>query len=198
VTHGLDETLMLRNLGVDAPSPILYHHKWTGPFTPYSHQTDTASFLTLHRRAFVFNGLGSGKTYSAIQSAEYLMGTGHVKRVLILCCLSTITPTWGKELFTHVMHRTVRYLTGAADRRLKQLAQEADYYVANHDALRTPRLVEEFVKRNDIDLILVDEASMYRNAKSQKYKALSKLLVDQNRRRWLMTATPCPKQPTDA
>lgn len=190
---------MLRNLGIDTPSPILYHHQWTGPFTPYSHQKSTSSFLTLHKRAFVFNGLGSGKTYSAIQSVEYLMNAGHVKKVLVLCCLSTIAPVWAAELFKHVMHRRVSCLTGSADRRLKLLSNmEADYYIVNHDALRTPRLVDEFVKRADIDLIIVDEASMYRNAKSQKYKALMKLLVNPHRRLWMMTATPCPKDPTDA
>ncbi len=198
IPHGLDETLMLRNLDIEAPSPILFHHEWTGSFTPYAHQKDTASFLTLHKRAFVFNGLGSGKTYSAIQSAEYLMATGHIRKVLVLCCLSTITPTWGKELFTHVMERKVNYLTGTAERRLKQLGEDADYYITNHDALRTGRLVEELVKRQDIDLVIVDEASMYRNSKSQKYKALLKVLANPQRRLWLMTATPCPRDPTDA
>lgn len=188
---------MLRNLDVDAPSPILHHFEWTGPFTPYAHQQDTSAFLTLNRRAFVFNGLGSGKTYSAIEAAEYLMQTGHVRSVLILCCLSTVTPTWGKELFTHVMHRKVQTLTGAAERRLKLLEKPADYYIVNHDALRTPRLLDALAARSDIDLVIVDEASLYRNAKAKRYKALQKIATPA-RRLWLMTATPCPKDPTDA
>jgi SNF2 family DNA or RNA helicase len=196
VPHDLDETLVMRNLGYDVPSPILHYFDWTGPFKPYSHQRETAAFLTVNRRAFVFSGLGSGKTYSAIEAAEYMMQTGHVKRVLILCCLSTVTPTWGNELFTHVMNRSVRYLTGTADRRLKHLAAEADYYVMNHDGLRTDRLCKAIAARDDIDLIIVDEASLYRNARSQRYKALQSIIGQ--RRMWLMTATPCPKDPTDA
>lgn len=196
VHHGLEETLMMRNLGLEVPSPIEHHFQWTGPFTPYQHQIDTAAFLTLHKRAFVFNGLGSGKTYSAIEAAEYLMQQGYVNKVLVLCCLSTATPTWGKELFTHTMHRATRYLIGDAAKRLKLLAEEADFYVTNHDALRTPRFCEAIAARSDIDLIILDEASLYRNAKAKRYKALQSILG--NRRLWLLSATPCPKDPTDA
>lgn len=196
VPYGLAETMVLRNLGLDLPSPILHLFDWTGPFTPYSHQKETAAFLTLNRRAFVLNGLGSGKTYSAIEAAEYLMQTGHVRKVLILCCLSTVTPTWGKELFTHVMHRTASYLIGTAAQRVKRIEADADYYVMNHDGLRTGRVLEALNARDDIDLIIVDEASLYRNARSQRYKALTQIL--KQRRLWLMTATPCPKDPTDA
>lgn len=186
---------MLRNLGHEAPSPMI-HFDWTGPYKPYSYQRETAEFLTLNKRAFVFNGLGSGKTYSAIEAAEYMMAAGHVRKVLVLCCLSTVTPTWGRELFTHVMHRTAQYLVGTAEQRLKRLATNADYYVMNHDGLRTDRVVEALRDRGDIDLIIVDEASWYRNAKAQRYKALCKIIGD--RRLWLMTGTPCPKDPTDA
>lgn len=196
VPHELDETLVMRNLGYELPSPIMHYFNWTGPFKPYSHQRETAAFLTLNRRAFVFSGLGSGKTYSAIEAAEYLMQTGHVRSVLVLCCLSTVTPTWGKELFTHVMNRSVRYVTGAAARRLKQLEAPADYYVMNHDGLRTDRICKAIAEREDIDLIIVDEASLYRNARSQRYKALQSIIGQ--RRMWLLTATPCPKDPTDA
>ena len=196
IPHGLDETLMMRNLGVEVPSPIEHHFDWTGPFKPYQHQVATASFLTLNRRAFVFNGLGSGKTYSSIEAAEFLMQAGYVNKVLILCCLSTATPTWGKELFTHVMHRTVRTLVGTAEKRLKLLDEESDFYVTNHDALRTPRFCQAIAERDDIDLIICDEASLYRNARSKRYKALQSIIG--NRRLWLLTATPCPKDPTDA
>ena len=196
IPHGLDETLMLRNLGYDVPSPIEHHFNWTGPFHPYRHQVETAAFLTLNRKAFVFNGLGSGKTYSAIEAAEFLMQEGVVRKVLILCCLSTVTPTWGNELFTHVMHRSLRYLIGSAAQRLKRIGEDADYYVMNHDGLRTDRVCKAIADRDDIDLIIVDEASLYRNARSQRYKALQGIVG--NRRLWLMTATPCPKDPTDA
>ncbi len=56
VYWGLDEMRVLKNLGVKhAPSPIRKKYDWPGRFKPMAHQIETAAFLTLHRRAFVFN-----------------------------------------------------------------------------------------------------------------------------------------------
>ena len=56
VKWGLDEAQVLKNLKIrNVPSPILGHYDWPGKYRPYAHQSDTASFLTLHRKAFCFN-----------------------------------------------------------------------------------------------------------------------------------------------
>ena len=53
VFWGLDETRVLRNLGVkDVVSPITARYDWPGRHRPFSHQIETASFLTLHPTAF--------------------------------------------------------------------------------------------------------------------------------------------------
>ncbi len=86
VYWGLDEVRVLRNLGVkNVPSPITQRYDWPGRYKPMQHQIDTAAFLTMHRRAFVFSEPGTGKTLSALWAADYLMKLGKVRRVLILC-----------------------------------------------------------------------------------------------------------------
>jgi hypothetical protein len=66
VYWGLDEVRVLRNLGVkDVPSPITKRYDWPGRYKPMQHQIDTAAFLTMHRRSFVFSEPGTGKTLSA-------------------------------------------------------------------------------------------------------------------------------------
>jgi hypothetical protein len=63
VYWGLDECRVLRNLGVkDVPSPITRKYKWPGRYKPMQHQIETAAFLTMHRKAFVFSEPGTGKT----------------------------------------------------------------------------------------------------------------------------------------
>ena len=92
VHWGLEEAQVLKNLKLkDVPSPILAKYQWTGLHKPFDHQKDTASFLTLHRRAFCFNEQGTGKTASVIWAADYLMKLGLVKRVLVICPLSIIS-----------------------------------------------------------------------------------------------------------
>ena len=75
VKWGLDEVRVLRNLGVkNVPSPIQGTYKWPGRFKPFEHQIATASFLTMHNRAYVFNEAGCVDS-----ETEYLSPTGWVK-----------------------------------------------------------------------------------------------------------------------
>ena len=75
VYWGLDEARVLRNLGVkNVPSPIFGRYEWPGRFKPMNHQKETASFLTLNRRAFVLSEPGTGKTLSAL----WEIGRAHV------------------------------------------------------------------------------------------------------------------------
>jgi superfamily II DNA or RNA helicase len=72
VRWGIDEARVLKNLGVkDVPSPILRNYNWPGRFTPFMHQKQVASFLTLHRRAFNF-----GEAGCVDSETEYLTSTG--------------------------------------------------------------------------------------------------------------------------
>lgn len=72
VKHTLDSAKILRNLGLNAPSPILYDgFTFSGRYTPMGHQVKTAEFLTLYRKAYVFNTMGCVDSDS-----EYLSPTG--------------------------------------------------------------------------------------------------------------------------
>ena len=108
VYWGLDEARVLKNLGVkDIQSPITRRYKWPGRYRPMQHQVETASFLTMHKRAFCFNDPGTGKTLAALWAADYLMTLGFVKRVLILCPLSIMHSAWLSDLNNSIIHRCV-------------------------------------------------------------------------------------------
>ena len=56
VNWGLKEAQMLANLRIkNVPSTIKRDYQWTGRLTPFAHQKETSSFLTLHLKAFCFN-----------------------------------------------------------------------------------------------------------------------------------------------
>ena len=104
VYWGLDEARVLRNMGVkDVPSPITRRYDWPGRYKPMAHQMETSSFLTMHRRAFVFSEPGTGKTLSALWAADYLMKLGKVRRVLILCPLSIMHSAWLADIGQSVL-----------------------------------------------------------------------------------------------
>lgn len=194
VNWGIDEVHVLNNLGVKAPSPIESRYEWTGKLKPFEHQKATASFLTLHRRAFCFNEQGTGKTASAIWASDYLMKQGKIKRVLVICPLSIMDSAWRTDLFTFAMHRTVDVAYGDAKKRKKIINQGADYVIINYDGVE---IVADEIAKGGFDLIIADEATHYKNAQTKRWKVLNKLLTS-NMWIWMMTGTPAAQSPLDA
>jgi SNF2 family DNA or RNA helicase len=199
IHHTLEATKVLRNLGFEAPAPIRAQYEWPGRFKPYPHQIAMAEFLTMHRRCFNLSEMGTMKTNAALWAADWLMKTGRVQRALVISPLSTLESVWRDDIFDTLPHRTSAILHGAREKRLRYLGVDADFYILNHDGLKIAELAAAIQKRPDIDLVIVDEAGMYRNHSAEKYKALAKLIKNRpDIRLWMMTGTPCPNAPTDA
>lgn len=195
VKHNLDTVRVLRNLGLNAPSPLLYDgFEFTGRFTPKQSQVETAEFLTLYLRAYVFNEMRTGKTSSALWTCDYLAKRGYARRVLVVCPLS-VMDVWTKEAFSTVPHMGVTQLTGKKEKRIELLKNATEIIVINFDGLVT---LKDEIDKWGPDLIIVDEASAYCNPNTNRYKALKHLLKDVSRRLWLLTGTPTPNAPTDA
>jgi SNF2 family DNA or RNA helicase len=197
--HTIESTKVLRNLGYDVPAPIASQYEWTGRYTPFDHQIDMSGFLTLHRRCFNLSEMGTMKTNAALWAADWLMKTGRVRKALIISPLSTLESVWQNDIFDTLPHRSAAILHGSREKRLKYLGIDADFYILNHDGIKIDELRAEILKRPDIDLVIVDEAGMFRNPQADKYKCLAKLMNGRpDMRLWLMTGTPCPNAPTDA
>lgn len=176
------------------PSPMLREYKWPGVFKPFEHQKSTASFLSLHRRAFCFNQAGTGKTSAAIWAADYLMTIGEVKRVLVICPLSIMYSAWQADIFSTAMHRTAAVAHGSAERRTKVINGAYEFVIINFDGVTS---VKEVLAKAQFDLIIVDEASAYKNVATRRWKTLASLIIPTTRL-WMMTGTPAAQSPLDA
>jgi SNF2 family DNA or RNA helicase len=177
VFWGLDEMRVLRNLGVKAvPSPIKAKYDWPGKHKPFAHQIETASFLTLHRRAFVFNDPGTGKTLSALWAADYLMQKGYIRRCLILCPLSIMQDAWMNGISKSVIHRTAIVAHHQqAVRRIEMVQGDYEFVIINYDGLN----------------------NAYKNVSTRRWKALNSLISPKTYL-WMMTGTPASQSPLDA
>ena len=197
VHFGLDEARVLRNLGVKkVVSPIDGKYDWPGRFQPFAHQRETASFLTLNRKSFVFSEPGTGKTLSALWAADYLMKLGKVRRVLILCPLSIMHSAWMGDINNSVIHRSAVIAHHAqASRRIEMIQRDYEIVITNYEGLN---LIAEEV-RNDgrFDLVIVDEANAYKTPTTRRWKALNSILTP-NTYLWMMTGTPASQSPVDA
>ena len=194
VNWGIDEVHSLRSLNVNAPSPIQNRYAWTGKYDPFAHQKKTASFFTMNQKSFCFNEQGTGKTASAIWAADYLMKQGKINRVLVVCPLSIMDSAWREDLFTFAPHRSVDIIHGTPKKRKKLIDQGADFAIINYDGIE---IVFDEIMNGGFDLIVVDEATHYKNAQSKRWKTMNKLVNDDTWL-WMMTGTPAAQSPLDA
>lgn len=197
VHWGLDEVRVLRNMGFkNAPSPIQRTYGWPGRYKPMAHQISTAGFLTLHRRAFVFNEPGTGKTISALWAADYLMQRGDIRRVLVVCPLSIMQTAWANDITNSVIHRSAVVCHHAkASRRVEMIQGDYEFVIINYDGIGL--VADEIVADGRFDLIIVDEANAYANPSTKRWKALAKLLTLETFL-WMMTGTPAAQSPVNA
>jgi SNF2 family DNA or RNA helicase len=212
VPHQMDEVMVLNNLGVRAPSPIETRYDWIGVERPFDVQRITAGAATIHKRLYILNQMGTGKTNAAVWAADYLMGIGKVRRVLIVCPLSCIERVWADSLFNAVPERTFEVVYGPVERRVKRLQKDADFYIVNHHGLAIPGVLNAIMERDDIDLVIVDELAEYSNVRTDNWLALDTVVnghVTRGKKRvknvhprreyvWGLTGTPTPTAPTDA
>jgi SNF2 family DNA or RNA helicase len=209
VPHREDEVRVLRNLGFDPPSPISTYYDWPGQHTPFVHQRATAEFLTTNPHAFCLNGMGSGKTLSVLWAFHYLRSIGMAERMLVISPLSTLERAWGDEIFRNFFDLTFCVLHGTREKRHKLLANDFDIYIINHDGIKSHETVKLLQEKDGLDVVVVDEIASFRNASTERWKALNRIVnpkVEVNGKMvtqpkvwvWGLTGTPTPNAPTDA
>jgi SNF2 family DNA or RNA helicase len=202
--HGVDESIRLGMMGVQAPSPIEHYYRWPRERTlipqPFKHQIETAAFMVSNPHGYILNDIGTGKSLAAAWVADYLIETGAGERVLVVAPLSTLERVWGDTFFVHFPHRTFSVLHGSASRRRKLLAQPRDFYIINHDGVGV--IQKELAARKDIDIVIIDEIAVFRNKRTNKWKTLAALIYPDKRPAkpwvWGLTGTPIPNSPEDA
>lgn len=197
VPHAIEETKVLRNIGLPVPAPILSSYHWPGLFHPMDHQQEIAAFATLHQRCFVLADMGLGKSLAALWAADYMMQTGIIRKALILSTLSCLDAVWHAEIFRHFMHRTSIVVHGTKKQRLEALKEDVDFYILNHHGIAVVYHELRDQLESGIDLIILDEGSAFRNSQTDMYKLFRKLLQPEQRL-WILTGQPCPNGPVDA
>lgn len=174
----------------------LSEYDWPGPLglSPFAHQKSTVEFLIGQPKAFCFNEQGTGKTASVIWATDYLMKIGVIRRVLVICPLSIMKSAWQQDLFRFALHRTVTVAHGDRNKRKQLVSGDAEYVIINFDGVG---IVKNEIIEGGFDLIVVDEASAYKNAQTARWKDLRDL-TRTIKGLWMLTGTPAAQSPADA
>ena len=194
VPHTVEHMSVMRSFGLDAPSPILHRYNWPGRYRPYAHQRHTAQFVTENQRAFVLNGLGTGKTNAVAWAADFLMREGVIRKALIISPLSTLQRVWADTLYQSFPHRKFVVLHGGKQARLDLAKQDWDFAIVNHHGVG---IVKDHLPK-ELDLIIIDELAVLRVHTAKTLWGAAKQLIQPHHWVWGMTGTPTPNSPENA
>jgi len=195
VDFSLGTAHILNNMNIpNIPSPIRTQYAWAGMYRPFDHQRVTSEFLTLNKKAFCFNEMGTGKTNSVIWAADYLMQLGVVRRMLVVCPLSIMDAAWRRDLFRTAMHRSVEIAHGDRHKRAAIINGDAQVVIINFDGVE---IVEQEIAAGGFDLIVIDEATHLKNVSTFRWRAMNRLITADTWL-WMLTGTPAAQSPVDA
>jgi SNF2 family DNA or RNA helicase len=157
----------------------------------HSYQLRAVDFIQQRKRCALWLDMGLGKSVTTLTAAADLLDGFAVSRVLVIAPLRVANSVWRQEaaLWEHLRHLKVQVCTGTEKARLSALQSQADVYVINRE--NVPWLVAQYGKRWPFDCVVIDEASSFKNASSQRFKALRKTLPD-TEYMILLTGTPSP------
>ena len=213
VPFTLQNAQTLRHFNYPVP-PIITDSNYDWPIEPgrkpLAHQKVMSNFMALHRRCFNLSDMGTMKTLASLWAADWTMEqypAGEC-RTLIVAPLSTLERVWGNAIFQNFLsRRSFEILHGDAAARVKGLAAKADFSIINFDGVGVGALTRkkfelegfarELADRHDIRLVIVDEASAYKDAQTKRHR-LARLIIGKRENLWMMTGTPTPNAPTDA
>jgi SNF2 family DNA or RNA helicase len=83
---------------------------------------------------------------------------------------------------------------GSRHKRKEIINGTAEFVIINFDGIE---IVEQDIKDNDFDLIIIDECSAYKSVQTNRWKSM-KRLAGPDTWLWLMTGTPAAQSPLDA
>ena len=184
----------LRRLGmvVKCPTEAPDWH-WVGQHEPMTHQRKTVASMVSHKRSFVTDDPGTGKTLSAIWGIDAMRKLSNRQRMLIVAPKSIVDGVWSNELFLHTDWR-VGNLVGRTREKRVAMAKDSRFDVL----LINPESLQSISDTVQVDGVVVDEFTAFKSVSAQRSKALAAMLKRLDPWTVLMSGTPAPQGPEDA
>lgn len=158
-------------------------------FRPHSYQRKAINFGLDHKKCGLLLPMGAGKTVTTLTIIS-LLKLIDIEKVLIIGPVRVIKSTWPEEIekWSHTKDLSYSIIAGTPKQREKALQQKADIYLIGKENVTW--LVDN--KYFDFDMVVIDELSTFKNPRSQRFRALRKVMPLADRFIGL-TGTPAPK-----
>ena len=146
-------------------------------------------FLREHNRGCLFLDMGLGKTVTALTVAKELLDDFFIDKVLVIAPKRVAEDTWSREAakWDHLKDLRISKVLGNLKQRKAALENDADIYVINRE--NTQWLVEYLNGKWPFDLVIIDELSSFKSAKSKRFRTLRRVIRG-SEYVWGLTGTP--------
>lgn len=191
----------------------------------YPHQRGGVQFLSKVERAFLCDGLGSGKTRTTLGTIRKLYEDGKNPFPVLVSCPNSTKYGWQREAETTWPGLKVVVVAGSAGQRRKILEEPAHIYIINHESVKshsrlapfgnialkrcvecggtdekikesTCQVHEKELNRIEFQTVIIDEVHRIKEPKSQISRAL-KAATGKARFRYGLSGTPIAATPQD-
>lgn len=161
-------------------------------YTPHAYQKHAIEHVIKHPFSALLLEMGLGKSSATLTAIDQLMHDYmEVNKVLVIAPKRVAEDTWTSEIskWDHLKHLTVSKVLGSEVNRKKALFKKADIYVINRENVEW--LVQYIGAMWPFDMVVVDELSSFKSAKSRRFKAL-RAIRPKIKRLVGLTGTPAP------
>lgn len=155
-------------------------------------QIEGIRFMVKHSYGGLFWDPGTGKTPVTLQAFKILRDRGIVERMLVVASINVMNDVWPEQIEKFDdLDLTYSIVHGSAKKREQAFEEDADVYLINYEGVRW--LWETYGSRHGIDMLVIDEASKYRNRGARTLFGVLRKLLKTFKRRYILTGTPAPK-----
>jgi len=157
----------------------------------HEYQRKAVNFIIQKKRCQLWLDMGLGKSVTTLTAITDLLDSFAVNRILVIAPLRVANSVWKQEArnWAHLNHLAVSVCTGSEKARMQALQAQADVYVINRENVSW--LCDLYQKRWPFDCVIIDEASSFKSASSQRFKSIKRILP-QTTHLVMLTGTPSP------
>jgi SNF2 family DNA or RNA helicase len=156
----------------------------------HEYQRRAIAMMLEQPKVYLAIGMGLGKTVSALTAVADLKAQGEPVKVLVIAPKKVAESVWPNEPgeWQHLSGLSISLVTGSVSERALALTKKADVYVVGRDNVAW---LVDHLKTWSFSLLIIDEASSFKNPSSKRFKALRRVraLVE---RCWMLSGTPAP------
>ena len=160
-------------------------------FTPYDYQKTAIRWILTKERCGLFLDMGLGKTVSTLTAVQDMIDDCEITNALVVAPKKVAETTWTTEAqkWDHLQSLKVAKVMGTEKQRKLALQSKADVYVIGRDSFVW--LVGLYGGMLPFDVLIIDELTSFKSAKSNRFKAM-RMATPTVKRVIGLTGTPAP------